>query len=54
VNVTVPLPPESTWPLWGEWITSSTTLLGFAVAGLVAFVWWDRVGRNGQGRSDEE
>lgn len=28
----VPVPPESTWPLWGEWITSPTTLAGIAVA----------------------
>ena len=28
----VPTPPESTWPMWIDWITSPTMLASIAVA----------------------
>lgn len=40
MNVSLP-PPESTWPLWGEWITTPTTIAGLVVAVLgIALLRW--------------
>lgn len=52
--MTVPVSlPESTWPLWIDWITSTTTLAGIAI-GAFGLAWLWHLERNDHTRKGDK